>query len=60
MPINKPIKMIPDELIRVIFEFADLKCMMCHKALNIRHFLRWGFSYYSHKKCIEEMEFLLL
>ena len=52
--------MIPYELIREIFEFADIKCMMCHKVLNIRNFYRWGFSYYSHKKCIEEMEFLLL
>ena len=59
--VNNPInKMIPYELIREIFEFADIKCMMCHKELDIRYFYRWGFSYYSHKKCIEEMEFLLL
>jgi len=51
---------IPDELIREIFKFAGIKCMMCHKALNIKSFYRWGFSYYSHKKCIEDMEFLLL
>ena len=53
-------KNIPDEIIEIIFDYASIKCKMCDKCLNIRSFFKWNLKYYGHKRCIENLELLML
>ena len=51
---------IPIEIIYVIFEYADVRCCMCQDILNYYKFCSWNNKYYGHKKCIENLQKLML
>ena len=51
---------IPVEVIKIIFSYVDIKCAMCREKLNIFHFYRWNCKFYGHKKCIENLEMLMM
>ena len=50
---------LPIELISVILEFAEIKCCMCFKLLNVRKICYWN-NKYIHRKCITNLELLML
>ena len=50
---------LPIELINIILDLADIKCCMCFKLLNINKISIWN-NRYIHKKCITDLEMLML